>query len=139
MRMPSLYAGEHRSDRTNDCIVRAMSNLTLLDYLECEQILIPYGYRINKGIKEHGIVDAAPEFGLRHMCVFGKRDIYAPKLNKSKAKGISLGNFIKQYPKGKFLVPYSRHVVAVVDGNIIDTFDNNPKRRVIAAISFNSF
>lgn len=130
--------GEYRTGKTNDCSVRALSNATLLEYEECEDLLLHYGRRLNEGATLEQISKSCVAFGLRNIQAFGLSNHYKMTsfgYQSKQQKGITLKNFLKQNQKGRFVVLYSKHVIAVVDGQVVDTIENNPNVFVIAAFS----
>jgi hypothetical protein len=139
MKIPSISAGEYRLGKTKDCAVRAFANVLLMDYDETEEVLLRHGYKVNNGASPVAVVNAAHELGFKNIVFFGNRTMYRGRLQLGTHKGITLKTFLKTYPRGRFIVLYSRHALAVVDGNVVDTFDNNPNRRVIAVISLKPF
>jgi hypothetical protein len=130
--------GEYRTGKINDCSVRALSNASLLEYEDCEQILTDYGRKFNHGASLNQLVKVCDSAGLRKVQTFGKsnqnRLLFAGVATKQQ-QGITLGKFIKLHPEGRFVVLYSRHAVAVVDGQVVDTINNNPNVRVIVSFS----
>lgn len=135
--------GETRTGKKKDCAVRALANTTLAEYEECEQVLKQHGREINKGTRDRSLVGAYKAFGLRNMHVYGtsRKALQFEKamLNSMvlpvRCKGTTLGNFIKNNPKGRFVVVYSGHATSVIDGQLVDTFANNPNKRVCAVFS----
>ena len=108
------YNANRDGEKTVDCTVRAIA--TVLDQSWDETYIglcmqgyimasMPSGnevwgaYLHNKGWRRGMVEDACPE-------CFTVRD------------------FCERFPKGKFLLAISGHVVAVIDGNYFDTFDS---------------
>lgn len=139
--MQAISLGEYRSDRTRDCSVRALANCTLLEYEDAEEQLSYFGRATNKGAYPYQIVPAYYHVGLNNLTVFGFSEKSKEFMKEAKnrgikathvKKGMTLKTFLKNNPKGRFAVLYSKHIVAVVDGQLIDTIDNNPNVRLIA-------
>ena len=138
-----ISTGETRTGKLKDCAVRALANVTLAEYEECEQVLKDHGRVINKGTYDDTLVSAYKAFGLRNMQIYGdsrrarmfnKAMLYA-NIKPEYKKGTTLKNFIAANPKGRFVVVYSRHATAVVDGQLVNSFANNPNKRVLAVFS----
>jgi hypothetical protein len=132
------YCGEYRTGKTNDCSVRALSNASLTEYEDCEQLLADYGRKLNRGVSLNQLVKACSNLGLKKVQTFGKKNqnkLMFAGVATGQKKGVTLRNFINQHQKGRFVVLYSRHVVAVVDGQVVDTINNNQNVRVIASFS----
>lgn len=135
--------GETRTGKRKDCAVRALANVTLAEYEECEQLLKYYGRAMNKGTYDVPLVNAYKAFGLRNMQVFGtsrrvkhfERAMQSAGVQPTYRKGTTLKSFIADNPKGRFVVVYCRHATAVIDGQLVDTFANNPNKRVLAVFS----
>lgn len=138
-----ISTGETRTGKRKDCAVRALANVTLAEYEECEQLFRDHGRAINKGTYDVPLVHAYKAFGLRNMQVFGtsrrvkhfERVMQSAGVQPTYRKGTTLKNFIAANPKGRFVVVYSRHATAVVDGQLVDTFANNPNKRVLVVFS----
>lgn len=138
-----LSIGETRTGKRKDCAVRALANTTLAEYEECEQVLLHHGRAINKGTRDDALIRAYKAFGMRKMQVYGTsrrarqfdRAMLNANIFSEHCKGTTLGNFIKNNPKGRFIVVYSGHATSVIDGQLVDTFANNPNKRVCAVFS----
>ena len=133
-----FHHGEYRTGKTNDCAVRALSNVTLFEYEECERVLEEHGRRPNKGVSLKQMTTCSKILGLNKVETFGKsshgRMLFAGVLTKQQ-KAITLKTFLKKYSKGRFVVLYYKHAVAVIDGQIVDKIANRPNARVIATFS----
>ena len=108
------YNPNPRSRRVGDCAVRALSKALNQDWDKTYLWICIYGfiykdmpngnavwgmYLKNKGFTRHIIPDTCP-------------DCY------------TLNDFCLEHPNGTYVVALSGHVVAVVDGQIYDTWDS---------------
>lgn len=113
--MPFIKYNRHPKGLVvKDCMVRAISTAFNKDYLETRRDL-------NRAAKELGYSHYSD-----HDFIFGylkdyERLIIKPIAGKSRMK---LADFIKDYPKGTYVVKVRKHVAAVVDGYILDSWDS---------------
>ena len=100
--------------RADDCVIRAIAKLLNKSWEEIYADLCLEGLRYydmpsanhvwgsylkKKGFKRYMIPDTCPE------CY-------------------TVGQFVKDYPQGKYMLALNGHVVTVIDGNYYDSFDS---------------
>lgn len=102
----------HPQDKNvGDCVKRALTKVFELDYMKIQREL--NRYKVTTGAK-----------------VFNENRNWMPFIEDKGAKRVSgfhrtrVWDFARQHPKGKFLVRVAKHVIAVVDGIIYDTWDS---------------
>lgn len=136
-----LDFGETREDESKDCTVRALANCTMMEYDDAHEHMAYYGRPSRRGASPSTLMNAYLDAGLSKVQVFGTTrgaKYYARHyghLVQTPEKGITLKNFCKKYNKGRYIVVYSGHALAVVNGQIIDKFNNSANKRVILAFS----
>ena len=103
---------------TGDCVFRALCAVTGLSWYEvfdrCCKIARENGTIPNSGDKSFVLI-RAKEFGLE------PRTIPRPKKGQ---KSITVQDFCKQHPVGKFILSTADHNVGVVDGKYYDLYPN---------------
>lgn len=55
--------------------------------------------------------------------------------NCGRPRAYTVGRFVQDHPRGRFILDVRGHVVSVVDGVVID-YTPGPKRRILAAWEF---
>ena len=109
--MPFIKYNRHpKGLNVKDCMVRSISTAFNRDYLETRHVL-------NKAKKELGYDDYT-----EHNFIFDFLKNYERLLFKSTSgePRLKLADFAKEYPAGTYVVKVRHHVVAVVDGYILD-------------------
>lgn len=134
--VPISY-GKHLAGDSKNCTVRALSNTTGKSIEDCTTQFDKVGREKNKGtfnfhkvylengLEFMGVYGTTKEArGVFHHSVFGENArfnaSYYPYLFHRK-KGTSLGSFIKDNPRGRFIVIIRGHATAIVDGKLVDT------------------
>ncbi len=114
------YRNPHpEGKRVTDCVVRAITIAVEGDYLEVRKHL----NRIKKELKETSYQNR--KFIDKYTKLNGWKKISFPAV-----KGVPRlrgKDFVKQYPEGTYILKLARHVVAVVDGVYLDTWDSTEK------------
>ena len=136
----------------NDCFVRALAAATDMDYdTTHKEVKDQFGRKNNKGTENHMIIGQmlnAEENGL----VIGDKRFSVNVLGKARTHNTyklygelikrkkTVKSFIKDNPKGNFLVTVSKHALAIVDGKLIDNKGEEfrPTRKVDGAYSIKS-
>jgi hypothetical protein len=122
---------------SKDCAVRAMCNASGMDYDDAHEILAYYGRPDRKGTKHDVLFAAYQAAGFRNIEVFGTTKparFYARKYGdvvQNINEGITLKNFCKKYNKGRYIVVYAGHALAVVNGEVIDNGLNPANKRIV--------
>ncbi len=98
-----------------DCVVRAISTAFNAGYVETRRDL----NRIKKALGFNSYKDH--NFLYEYLKEY-KRLIFKAECGKKRLK---LDGFAKEHPKGTYIVAVRKHVVAVIDGTILDTWDSS--------------
>lgn len=122
--------------QTGDCVTRAISIVTGLPYEKIYQDLfdLANNHKINKNdliakrmrkAKSGSLHSTSPRYGVQK--VVYKKYIESLGLTWTPTMGIGTGCKVhlkkEELPSGKIICRVSRHIVAVVDGVIQDTYD----------------
>lgn len=132
-----------RQGESSDCAVRALAVAAVMDYDDAHEMLAYYGRSNRKGTKHYVLFAAYQAAGFRNIEVFGTTKparFYARKYGdivQNVNEGITLNNFCKKYNKGRYIVVYAGHALAVVNGEIIDNGANPANKRVVLAFKKN--
>ncbi len=99
--------------KTGDCTVRAIATATNTDYLECRR-------ELNRKRKELGHSSYKDTKFLYDYLKGYPRLIFKTVKGEPRIKGT---DFTELHPKGKYVLKMAGHVVACIDGVILDTWD----------------
>ena len=114
------YSNPHPEGKhVTDCVVRAVTFAVEGDYLEVRRYL----NRIKKELKETSYKNG--KFMHKYAKLNGWKKISFPAI-----KGVPRlrgEDFVKQYPKGTYILNLAGHVVTVVDGVYLDIWDSTEK------------
>ena len=130
----------YKSEETNDCTVRTLSNLLGISYRFSHDILTYYGREANKGFHwEHLMETLSNDF---EKLYYKHDDANIAQLwvgkNKPKVpvyrKIYTVSQALKKYNKGRFAFMVHGHVFTVIDGVMIDTFKRQKQRKHIVGI-----
>ena len=97
----------------SDCVIRSLSVLTNRTW--------------NQVYDE--LTDLAGDVGLMFDRVEFVEDYLDNRYPRECHSSITVGEFAKEHPYGKYAVTMPNHITAVINGKIIDTF--NPKNRIM--------
>jgi len=124
-----------------DCAVRALANAADIPYQEALECLNKHGRKDDKGTMPWTMIDAYKEYGFECKMVFGKTrnanylGFTHPEFPRN-TNNMTLGNLMQRLHKHKeYIVCISGHALAVVGGNIVDTFDNRAQKQVWCVFS----
>lgn len=110
------YTNEGKSiNERNDCVVRALSIFLDRPYYEIHAELKRFGRRNRCGTNPKTLNKAFEKYGLIKTFV-------SPKP--------TLKQFIKEHPKGKFLVHKSKHVFTIKNGTVYDSWKPGSRCRI---------
>ena len=115
------YAGKQ-----NDCSVRALCNVTGIPYNTSEMMHKLNGRITNKGTSISTLQKTYKEAGVELVGIYGDTQTAWALRNQleytdlQENKGITLQNFIKKNPEGKYICLVRGHALAVVDGEVVD-------------------
>jgi hypothetical protein len=110
-----------RKAQKNDCTVRALAIARQLPYDDAYDILKEAGRKCGRGFDFVKWIETQP---------------WATKISFPAVKGkprMTPAQFCRDYPKGTYILRVTKHVVAVRDGVVFDTFENRPDRCVYTA------
>ena len=142
MYIEPISRGETREGEYNNCTARALANASLMDYDDAHELLAYYGRPDRRGCKAGVFVPAYAEAGFKKLYAVGDNKQARFVANKFDCtyveKGLTLAKFCKLNPTGRFIVVYNGHALAVVNGNIVDTFSNKANKRVTMVFSKDS-
>lgn len=119
----------------SDCTVRALANASGMPYEDAHVLLKKYGRKNRCGAKFPTMHSAYKEAGFVLDSVHGTniQSRYVARITKREAEaGITLGKILPKLSFGEYIVNVNGHALAVVNGKIIDTFDNSAAKRVVA-------
>jgi len=136
-KIQAVYRGATSStgNERNDCTVRALANATEMSYEKAHALLKKHGRKDCKGAYFTTMKPAYEEAGFVLYGVYGttRAARYTAHVTKQKANaGTTLAKLLPTLGFGEYIVNTTGHAVAVVNGKIIDTFDNPAGKRVVA-------
>lgn len=105
-----------RPRQSNDCTVRALALVTGLPYDEVYDRCALEGRKCGKGMHLKDWLPAAT--------VGGYRFVWTPFPAIKGQRRMNPVTFARKYPEGRFILRLSKHVVACVNGVIMDTSEN---------------
>jgi hypothetical protein len=114
--MSIVYYNRHpKGLLVEDCVVRAVSTAFNAGYVETRRDL----NRIKKALGFNSYKDH--DFLYEYLKDYERLIFKAVRGQKR----LKLDGFAKSYPKGTYIVAVRKHVVAVIDGVILDTWDSS--------------
>lgn len=119
----------------NDCTVRALANAGEIDYSVAHNLLSKHGRKKYCGAKFTTMHAAYTEAGFVLNSVHGTtgQARFVARITQREAEdGVTLGKILPKLAFGEYIVNVTGHAVAVVNGKLIDTFDNPAGKRVVA-------
>lgn len=119
----------------NDCTVRALANAGGIDYADAHVLLKKHGRKNQCGAMFSTMNKAYTEAGFVLNSIHGttgQARFVARTTKREASEGITLGKLLPKLGFGEYIVNVTGHAVAVVNGKIIDTFDNPAGKRVVA-------
>lgn len=126
---------EFAGKETRDCTVRALASASGMHYDNAHALLKKHGRKDRRGAFFGTMLKAYNEAGFILDSVHGTTVSArcAARISNRKADdGITLAKILPKLAFGEYIVNTTGHAVAVVNGKIIDTFDNPAGKRVIA-------
>lgn len=116
---PTLYDCELAKTERNDCTIRAIMECLNIRYEEAHKLVTESGCRPRprKGTYTSAMMARTPYFRER---------FESHSLNN---RNVTVAQFLRENPKGTFLVIVTKHAFAIKDGIVID-FTIKPKQRV---------
>ena len=111
--MFKYYNANPYGNNISDCVIRSISVLTNKNWHDVYDELS----------------DLAGDVGLLFSNVNFVEDYLDKRYPRECHYSKTVGEFAREYPYGKYAVTMDGHITAIVDGNIIDTF--NPSNRIM--------
>jgi hypothetical protein len=133
-------------NETNDCVVRSIASAFDIEYEESHKFVAnTFGRRPRKGaggfvLGMNKISDEGILIGNKCCTIMGEQFSNSPYYildYKVKVKGVevsrkmTVGTFIKQNPKGSYVICVSRHAFTIKDGVIIGNREDAMKKKRI--------
>lgn len=134
-KVQAVARGNTSAGETRDCTVRALSNAGNLPYDQAHALLKKHGRKDRCGAFFTTMLKAYGEANFVLESVHGttRAARYAACIaNRQASEGITLAKMLPKLGFGEYIVNTTGHAVAVVNGKIIDTFDNPAGKRVVA-------
>ena len=134
-KIQAVIRGATSAGETRDCTVRALSNASGLHYDDAHKILKKHGRKDRCGAFFSTMLKAYNEAGFVLNSVHGTTGAarHAARISARQAEdGVTLAKILPKLSFGEYIVNTTGHAVAVVNGKIIDTFDNPAGKRVVA-------
>lgn len=128
----SISKGAINTNEAKDCTNRALANATGMPYKDAHALLKKVGRKDKEGARLSVVLDAFEELSIKPVYISSNTENgrylcgYYGWTNPN--KGMSLGKAVKTFTKGKYIALVNCHAVALVDGHLIDTFDNPGKQ-----------
>lgn len=107
-------AGEH-----NDCVVRALTNVTGKPYDEIHAVLKKHGRKDGKGTSLTTSANAMRELGFQAVVL---KSYMKGNVTVKGEQRKTIGTVVKELPRGKFVLFVKDHATSLIDGQIVDTF-----------------
>ena len=133
--IPSAFSGATKQGERRDCVVRAISNVSGRCYDEVHALLKKHGRKDCCGTYWKTSEKALHELGYKAVYIGTSRTAMYYGMYRSQPcefKNKTLQTLVNELPRGKFVVFIRGHATALIDGKIVDTFDNKANARVIA-------
>ena len=116
---PVLQRGDAYSNERQDCTVHATSIAAQIPYYQAHDLLARFGRSPRHCIRYLSFVrDMRERVGAYRIEI-----VHMPET-------VTLAKFLRDFPKGRFVVRKSGHVFAVIDGIQYDSFPNGPRVRI---------
>lgn len=138
----SLRIGATRAGEKNDCTVRALANVTGLSYDECHARMKEAGRKDCTGADAEYYFDVYMQSGAKQGYVVGKTNkaLWIRRIfpDYKHIKGMTVRTLVEelQDKRGRYIAVTEGHALAIVDGFIIDKFNNPANKRVVALFRF---
>lgn len=144
MRQPKYIYPNHAGfidDDTNNCAVRALANVTGKPLESAFEAFSRLGRRKHKGVNIPMLHRAYIDAGLSLVGVYGltKQAIqfWNDTGEKPHYRGLTLGRLLTTIKPGRYVAIVTRHAVAIVDNQVVDTGELLANKRVTALYKLN--
>lgn len=137
MRIKSDSRGcERFAGEDNDCTVRALANALGMPYKLAHGILAKAGRKPKHGMVVSDWQPVYERLGLKLQSVHGSTKgarFVSHKYNIERQQGITLEKLLPRLQQGRYVIKIRGHVLAVVNGKVLD-YGNNPAGCRVAAV-----
>ena len=131
------FAHEHM-----DCTVHATAIAAQIPYFEAHELLARFGRRPRRGVKYRDFIAWATS--PTGYSITGNKVMMGPRgmigayrvQRVNLDKRVTLGQFLKDFPNGRFVVRKRGHVFAVIDGKQFDASPNGLRCRLTGVYHF---
>lgn len=132
----SAAVGAYKDGEDKDCFVRAISNVTGKPYDEVHNTCSVYGREEKKGSTWNTCFKVLQYYGFTGLALGKTNDA---RFLADFMKGVStghdltsktLGNVTKELTAGKYIIFVKGHATSLINGKIVDTFDNKAQQQV---------
>lgn len=145
--MSKIYpasTGQVLESDPNSCAVRALANVACLSYGEAYNLFKQAGRQHGKGtpwtICQRVYKDTGATFlgsyGTTRAALGAKYAATQVGDYTTENPGMSIAKWIERHQRGRYIVGVSGHVLAVIDGQTVDTFALPKGKRVVKAWKF---
>ena len=126
---------ERIEGEANDCTVRALANAAAMPYKLAHKVLRKAGRQPRTGVKSSNWHPAYLRMGFRLVSIHGSTQgarFLSLMTNQAAEPGLTLINALPRLQQGRYVVKIRGHVLAVVDGKVLDYGYNSAGSRVQA-------
>lgn len=126
---------ERYEHEENDCTVRALANASGMPYRLAHKILKAAGRKERNGMLTDQYHPVYERLGFTLESIHGTTNgakYLSHKTGRTPQAGITLENLLPRIGKGRFIIKIRGHVLAVVDGKVLDYGYNAAGSRVQA-------
>jgi hypothetical protein len=130
---PDSTGVERFEHEQKDCTVRALANVLGAPYPLIHKVMKRAGRIDGRGVLMSQWHQVYTRLGLKLLGSYGTTKgarLAALKYNAPVNPGITLGKILPQLKQGRYVVKIDRHVLAVIDGKILDNGYNKAGSRV---------
>lgn len=130
----------------SDCVVRALATAAGISYSAALESLSRHGRKRRRGAYPNTFEPAYAEHGFVKVELKAKTRAYVRKAHFRRVQwgeqyvngglvvtsrtSMTLGQFLRQFPSGRFIVHFRRHAIAVIDGVVYDESPQGVKKVV---------
>jgi hypothetical protein len=135
MKIQPLNCGVKSVSEKNDCTVRALANAANLDYEKAHGLLAKHGRPACRGALCRTSHAAYIEAGLELIGVFGvthRAAILSRIASRPRSAGMTLSRVLPRLNSGRYVVLVTGHALAVINGQVIDSFASSGGKSVFA-------
>jgi len=123
-----ISQGSTKPNEHNDCAVRAVANVTGKPYQEIHWLFEKHGRQYQKAVCQDIAISAMQELGFEPVVLESNNWAFWTKTKKNPKR--TLNQVVKDLPKGKFVLYVRGHATCLIDGEIVDTFEQSKSKPV---------